>query len=351
MQCGVFLFTAQFPGLSHGDVFSSALEYAITAEQCGYDDVWITEHHFIPYGLCPSAATMAGFILGRTSRLRVGSAVSLLPLHHPVQLAEQTALLDHLSGGRFNLGVGRGGPVVGLEVFGSSLERYEHGLAESVDLLLRTWTAEQVAADGKFFKFRDVAANPRSLTQPHPPLYVACHSGSSIEIAARRGLPMLLFLHLDDDTKLSLLTRYNEIAVQHGHDPTKIDHVWAVMGYVADSRQEAQRVLQTTLPSWLTASAQAYVYLRPEDSHRENVDAFLSMILQHHPIGTPEYCVERLATTMERTGLRHVMVVLEAPADRQRSLENIERFSSEVLAKLASPSSQALSSAKGSALC
>jgi alkanesulfonate monooxygenase SsuD/methylene tetrahydromethanopterin reductase-like flavin-dependent oxidoreductase (luciferase family) len=335
MRCGVFLFTAQFSGMAHGEVLSSALEYAIAAERCGYDDAWITEHHFIPYGLCPSAATMAGFILGRTNRLRVGTAVSLLPLHHPVQLAEQAALLDHLSGGRFNLGVGRGGPVVDLEVFGSSLEHYEHGLAESVDLLLRTWTAEQVAADGVFFKFRDVSANPRPLTQPHPPLYIACHSGKTLEVAARRGLPMLLFLHLDDDAKISLLARYNEIAVQYGHDPTRVDHVWAVVGYVADSQEDAQRVLRTTLPPWLTASAQAYVYLRPEDRPRENyVEAFLSMILPHHPIGTPEYCVERLATTMERTGLRHVMVVLEAPAERQRSLENIERFSSEVLSKL-----------------
>jgi alkanesulfonate monooxygenase SsuD/methylene tetrahydromethanopterin reductase-like flavin-dependent oxidoreductase (luciferase family) len=336
MQSGIFLFTAQFAGMTHGEVLGSALEYAITAERHGYDDAWITEHHFIPYGLCPSATTMAGFILGRTNRLKVGTAVSLLPLHHPVQLAEQTALLDHLSTGRFQLGVGRGGPVIDLEVFGSSLARYERGLPESVDLLLQTWTHEAVAADGEFFKFRGVSANPRPLTQPHPPLYVACHSGNTIEVAAQRGLPMLLFLHLDDDAKLALLTRYNEIAVQHGHDPTKIKHIWAVVGYVADNQAEAQQVVSTTFPPWLKESAQAYQYLRSEDSHRENVEGFLAMILQHHPIGTPEYCIERLATTMARTGLQHVMVVLEAPADRQRSLENIERFSTEVLAKLRS---------------
>lgn len=249
MQSGAFLFTAQFPGMSHGEALGAALEYALTAERCGYSDAWITEHHFIPYGICPSAATMAGLILGRTSHLRVGTAVSLLPLHHPVQLAEQTALLDHLSGGRFNLGVGRGGPVVDLEVFGSSLERYEHGLSESVDLLLQTWTEAKVSADGEFFQFRGVSANPRPLTQPHPPLYVACHSGSTIEVAARRGLPMLLFLHLDDDTKIALLSRYNDTAERHGHDPTKIAHIWAVVGYVADHQEEARQIIQTTLPS------------------------------------------------------------------------------------------------------
>jgi len=334
MQCGVFLFTAQFPGLSHGEVLNSALEYAITAERCGYADAWITEHHFIPYGLCPSAATMAGFILGRTSRLRVGTAVSLLPLHHPVQLAEQAALLDQLSNGRFNLSVGRGGPVVDLEVFGSSLERYERGLPESIDLLLRTWTEEHVAADGEFFKFRKVSVNPRPLTRPHPPLYVACHSAKSVEVAARRGLPMLLFFHFDDEAKAALLARYADIAQAHGHDPTRIDHVWSVVGYVADSQEAAQQVVCTTLPPWLAASAEAYIYLRPEDSRREDVDAFLQMILQHHPVGTPEYCIERLAKTMERTGLQHCMITLEVAGDRQRSCENIERFATEVLAQL-----------------
>lgn len=340
MQCDVFLFTAQFAAMTHSEVISAAVEYALTAERCGYDGAWITEHHFIPYGLCPSAATMAGFILGRTSRLKVGTAVSLLPLHHPVQLAEQAALLDHLSNGRFQLGVGRGGPVIDLEVFGSSLARYECGLPESVDLILQTWTQESVAADGEFFKFRRVTPNLRPLTQPHPPLSVACHSGNTIEVAAQRGLPMLLFLHLDDDAKLALLTRYNEIAEQHGHDPSRIEHIWAVVGYVADSQAEAQQVVSTTLPPWLKESAQAYQFLRPEDSQREDVEAFLQMILHHHPIGTPEFCVERLATTMERTGLQQVMVVLETPADRQRTVENIERFSGQVLAKLRSPSTE-----------
>jgi alkanesulfonate monooxygenase SsuD/methylene tetrahydromethanopterin reductase-like flavin-dependent oxidoreductase (luciferase family) len=336
IQCGVFLFTAQFPGMSHREVLSSALEYTTAAERCGYDEAWITEHHFIPYGICPSAMTMAGFLLGHTSRLRVGTAVSLLPLHHPVHLAEQAALLDHLSGGRLNLGIGRGGPVVDLEVLGSSLARYEHGLEESVDLLLRTWTAETVTGEGEFFQFRSVSVNPRPYTRPHPPLYVACHSGSTLEIAARRGLPLLFFLHLDEDAKLSLLTRYNDVAERHGHDPTKIDHAWAVVGYVADNRQEAQQLLQTTLQPWLTASLQSYIFLRPEDRHQESVETFLHLILQHHPIGTPEYCIEQLSTTMERTGLRHVMIMLEAPANRQRSLENINRFAREVLAKLRS---------------
>jgi alkanesulfonate monooxygenase SsuD/methylene tetrahydromethanopterin reductase-like flavin-dependent oxidoreductase (luciferase family) len=152
MKSGIFLFTAQFAGMAQGEVLTAALDYVTTAERCEYDGAWITEHHFIPYGICPSATTMASFLLGRTSRLRVGTAVSLLPLHHPVHLAEQASLLDHLSNGRFQLGVGQGGPVVDLEVFGSSLARHERGLPESIDLMLQTWTQESVAANSEFFQ-------------------------------------------------------------------------------------------------------------------------------------------------------------------------------------------------------
>jgi alkanesulfonate monooxygenase SsuD/methylene tetrahydromethanopterin reductase-like flavin-dependent oxidoreductase (luciferase family) len=155
-----------------------------------------------------------------------------------------------------------------------------------------------------------------------------------VEVAARRGLPMLLFFHFDDEAKTTLLARYADTAQAHGHDPTRIDHVWSVVGYVADSQEAARQVVCTTLPPWLTASAQAYTYLRPEDSHRADVDAFVQTILQHHPIGTPEYCIERLAKTMERTGLRHCMIMLEAAGDCQRSRANIERFATEVLARL-----------------
>lgn len=334
MKSAVLLFTAQLPGMTPSEVLNAAVDYATTAERCGYDEAWVTEHHFIPNGVCPSAVTMAGFLLGRTTRLRVGTAVSPVPLHHPVHLAEQAALLDHLSHGRFSLGIGRGGPLVDLEVFGSSLARYERGLPESVDLILRTWTQELVEANGEFFQFRGVPVNPRPLTQPHPPLYVACNSEHSLEIAAQRGLPMLLFFHLDDAAKASQLARYGAIAERHGHDPMKIDHAWATIGCVGDSREQARREVRRTLVPWFKAIGQAQVYLQPGRVYSE---PNLESMFEHHPIGTPDECVETLKTTMERTGLRHVLVMLEAPADRRRGLENIERFSAEVLARVRAP--------------
>ncbi|HZD14986.1 MAG TPA: LLM class flavin-dependent oxidoreductase, partial [Pseudonocardiaceae bacterium] len=117
MHFGVFLLAAQFPGQDHTTVLDSTVAAAVAAEQAGFDDVWIAEHHFMSYGICPSAITLAGYLLGATRRIAVGTAVSVLSTQHPVALAEQTALLDQLSGGRFHLGVGRGGPWIDLAAF------------------------------------------------------------------------------------------------------------------------------------------------------------------------------------------------------------------------------------------
>lgn len=106
---GLFLNMGANLGSSTEAVFQKTLEQARLAETLGYHDLWVTEHHCIPFGINPSALTASAFLLGRTERIRVGMAVVLAPLYHPLVIAEQSALLDQFSGGRFDLGLGRGG--------------------------------------------------------------------------------------------------------------------------------------------------------------------------------------------------------------------------------------------------
>jgi alkanesulfonate monooxygenase SsuD/methylene tetrahydromethanopterin reductase-like flavin-dependent oxidoreductase (luciferase family) len=166
MRFGVFLPAGQWPGQSHTDVLDRTVAAAHAAEVAGFDEVWLAEHHFMSYGVCPSATTLAGYLLGATTRIEVGTAVSVLSTQHPVALAEQAALLSIVSGGRFRLGVGRGGPWVDLEVFGTGLERFETAFPESLDLLLAFLRSPAVSADGPTFTFRTVPAVPSS---PSPP--------------------------------------------------------------------------------------------------------------------------------------------------------------------------------------
>lgn len=161
MRFGVFLLAGRFPGQDDGDALDRSAAAVVAAEAAGFDDAWFAEHHFMPYGVCPSAITFAAHAAGRTRRIGVGTAVSVLSTTHPVALAEQVALVDQLSGGRVRLAVGRGGPWVDLEVFGTGLDRYESGFAESLDLLLACLTRERAGACGERFAFREVAMVPR----------------------------------------------------------------------------------------------------------------------------------------------------------------------------------------------
>ncbi|MGH3718491.1 MAG: LLM class flavin-dependent oxidoreductase [Pseudonocardiaceae bacterium] len=170
MRFGAFLLAAQFPGQDHATVLDSTVAAAFAAEEAGFDDVWVAEHHFMSYGICPCAITLAGHLLGATRRIAVGTVVSVLSTRHPVALAEQAALLDQLSGGRLRLGVGRGGPWIDLEVFGTGLDRYQNAFPESLDLLLAALTRPNIAAHGPHFRYhpRDPAEYTELLCRLHP---------------------------------------------------------------------------------------------------------------------------------------------------------------------------------------
>jgi alkanesulfonate monooxygenase SsuD/methylene tetrahydromethanopterin reductase-like flavin-dependent oxidoreductase (luciferase family) len=301
------------------------------AEQAGFDDAWIAEHHFMSYGTCPSAITFAGHALGRTSRIAVGTAVSVLSTTHPVALAEQTALLDQLSGGRLRLGVGRGGPWVDLEVFGTGLHRYQDGFAESLDLLLGCLTRERMAADGEHFAFREVSMVPRPGSDP--PVAVACTSPATVEIAATRGLPMLLGMHIDDAEKADMVRHYATSAVAAGRDPD-VAHVSTVLAHVADDRQDAVRELRASMPAWLGPGLAGYRPIDDRPRPRRDPHAYTEMLCDIHPVGHPEQCAERLLASAECTGIRHVIMMVEGGGTPERTDTNIARLGAEVLPHL-----------------
>ncbi|MEV5754988.1 LLM class flavin-dependent oxidoreductase [Actinoallomurus sp. NPDC052308] len=287
MRVGIFLLAAQFPGQSDGEVLSATVEAAVAAEQAGFDDVWFAEHHFMSYGICPSAATLAAYVLGRTNRIAVGTAVSVLSTAHPVALAEQAALLDQVSAGRFRLGVGRGGPWVDLEVFGMGLARYESGFTESLDLLLAGLSRSRLSATGPTFTFREVPMVPRPRTRPYPPVVVACTSADTAALAAERGLPMLLGLHLDDEGRRRMVDAYTATA-GNAHQ----EHVAAVMAYLADTRAEAQGLLRAELPRWLRPGLAGYVPVDDRPHTPRDPDAYAELLCRIHPIGTAEHCLD-----------------------------------------------------------
>jgi alkanesulfonate monooxygenase SsuD/methylene tetrahydromethanopterin reductase-like flavin-dependent oxidoreductase (luciferase family) len=330
LRVDLFLLAGQFPGTSHAQALQNCLSYALAAERAGFDGVWIAEHHFISYGVCPSALAFAAHLLGRAERIRVGTAACILSNRHPVAVAEEAVLLDELSGGRFDLGVARGGPWVDLDVFGTGLDRYEHGFPESLDLLL-AWLsgAETVGADGPRFRFPPVAVVP---TPRRPvPVWVAATSPPTVTLAAARGLPLLLGMHTTDEEKRWLLDIYDD------HVAPGRAHASAHVAHVADTLEEARDALRAAMPGWLASTAQ---YVRIDNSTGNSTGAardphaYLQHLLDIHPVGPPHLCVQRLTDTVATTGARRLLLMVEGAGNYADTVANIARLGAEVLPHL-----------------
>ncbi|MDQ1036104.1 alkanesulfonate monooxygenase SsuD/methylene tetrahydromethanopterin reductase-like flavin-dependent oxidoreductase (luciferase family) [Streptomyces sp. V3I8] len=343
MRVGSFVLAAQFPGQGQGEALHRAVRSAEVAEEAGLDAVWLAEHHFVPYGTCPSAVTLAALLLGRTRRIRVGTAVSVLPTVHPVALGEQTALLHVTSGGRFSLGVGRGGPWVDLEVFGTGLEAYEKGFPESLDLLVRWLRRPAVAGGSERFGFREVAVVPRpsqALTGGEgPEVIVACTSPSSVRTAAERGLPMLLGMHVGDEEKAEMVALWRTHARASGRSPDEIagagaSHVSAGVAQIADRRTDAVESLQKAMPGWLKQGLDAHVTVDGRKRTMRDPLAYTELLCGLHPVGTPQLCADRLAATSERTGITRFALLVEGSGDLDATEENVRRLGGEVLPRL-----------------
>ncbi|MZF52629.1 LLM class flavin-dependent oxidoreductase [Streptomyces sp. SID5594] len=340
MRIGTFVLAAQFPGQGPGEALHRAVRSAEAAEESGLDSVWLAEHHFVPYGVCPSATTLAALLLGRTRRIRVGTAVSVLPNHHPVALGEQAALLHLTSGGRFSLGVGRGGPWVDLEVFGGGLDAYENGFPQALELLLDWLREPRVSGRGKRFGFREVAVVPRADellddgSAPGPEVIVACTSPKTVRLAAARALPMLLGMHCGDEEKAEMVALWRTAAREAGHPPEVVEgaaHVSAGVAQIADGPGDATETLVKTMPGWLRQGLDAHVTV--DDRHRVMRDpvAYTELLCGLHPVGPPKLAADRLEATAERTGITRFALLVEGSGDLAATEENVRRLGADVL--------------------
>jgi alkanesulfonate monooxygenase SsuD/methylene tetrahydromethanopterin reductase-like flavin-dependent oxidoreductase (luciferase family) len=340
MRVGTFVLAAQFPGQGPAEVLHRSIRTAEAAEAAGLDAVWLAEHHFVPYGVCPSAITLAGVLLGRTSRIGVGTAVSVLPTAHPVALGEQAALLHLVSGGRFTLGVGRGGPWVDLTVFGAGIAAFESGFPESLDLLLRWLREPAVGGDGPRYDFPAVPVVPRpdELDGGGPPVVVACTSPGSVRLAAERGLPMLLGMHCGDEEKAGMVALWRRSALAAGHSPDAVSaagHVSAGVIQIADTRADATETLLKAMPGWLQQGLTAHRTHDGRPRAMRDPLAYTELLCSLHPVGPPRLCADRLAATAAATGITRFALLAEGSGDFDATLENVARLGGDVLPELA----------------
>jgi alkanesulfonate monooxygenase SsuD/methylene tetrahydromethanopterin reductase-like flavin-dependent oxidoreductase (luciferase family) len=343
--------------------YAEHLEAWETLDRLGYDGVGFNEHHTSPYGLMNSPNLLAASAAQRTQRLKLLIYGNLLPLHDPLRLAEELAMLDGLSNGRIVSGFARGIPRE-YKVYKVPLAESRARFEEAWDIIYRAWTEEAFSYEGRFWSYRDVAIWPRPVQQPHPPVWVPV-SGSkeTIEWASRHDIPITPGLVPTRGLREDIIRHYARCLAQHGHRLTPDHLIIQASAYVAESKAQAVReagpytlYFNQTLFShgnisessrqrdagYLTSAS--FDYVRPEnlpavsgarERFRGMTMADVERDAEHLPWGTADEVIERIIEAAEHAGAGTVLVNMNRGAmPHEMFMEQIHRFGAKVLPAL-----------------
>lgn len=192
-------------------IYDEALEQVEYAEELGFDSVWVAEHHSSRYGIFPSLMPILTYMAARTKKIRIGAGVSVLPFHNPIRLAEEAAMLDVMSKGRLDFGVGRGSADYEYGNFKVDFDSRDERTREALDIILGLWTTPEFSYDGKFHQIENLTIAPTTLQQPYPPVFLAVsRTPASIDMAVDRDLPILTTFSTPEAPNLALFELYAE---------------------------------------------------------------------------------------------------------------------------------------------
>lgn len=211
-------------GASQAGAFRDVFEAAERAEAWGVDCVWLGEIHFTPTRSVISASLqVASAIAARTRRIRIGTAVQVLPLNHPLRIAEEVATVDHISEGRFEFGIGRSGVVRTYDTYGVPYAESQARFLEALDIVRQAWKGEPFSHRGEFYRIESATVSPRPYQVPHPPIRMAATSDETFPAAGRLGLPIFIGLRATEISDLQgQLAPYRRAWREAGHagDPS-----------------------------------------------------------------------------------------------------------------------------------
>lgn len=310
MEFGLFLEWPNSGARSWREAFEEGVEQVQLAEQLGFSFCLIAEHHFSDYGVAPAPILEALAILRATSTIRVGTGVAVLPTWQPLRLAEEMAVADQLSGGRFIAGVGRGFVPFEQQRFGVDVEETRARFDESLEVLIKAWTESDFTYAGRYVSVpRPTTVLPRPLQQPYPPLWLAGVSEESREHVGRLGMTPIISASLGAEAIATLRVALAEARARHGNT-APLEMVAQAHAFAGETREEVASVLDAArwqrraVPSLLADRVAGGVLdvvpLASEPSDEQLIAAQL--------LGTPDDLVRRIAP-LEAAGVTHLSLL------------------------------------------
>lgn len=296
-------------------VYDRALDRIGEMERTGYDTVWLAEHHFGTYSVCPSVHLMGMAVAERTERLRIGMAVTLAAFYHPLRIAEEVALLDVLSGGRVSWGAGRGFDRTEYQVFGVTPEESYDRFREHVHVVLEAWRRDRLTFHGRYWSFDDVEVLPKPHQRPHPPTWLAATSPDAVRWSGAHAHSILMDPHSSTAELGAKLAMYREAGRQAGFDLSAREIPIARLVAVSKTRAEAEAVArrgaQWTLGAYASPSHRAVA--PAAGPPRPAIDPVARYVDDVIIWGTPAEVADRLLELGGSIGLDHLIA---APLSR-----------------------------------
>jgi alkanesulfonate monooxygenase SsuD/methylene tetrahydromethanopterin reductase-like flavin-dependent oxidoreductase (luciferase family) len=325
--------------------FRDIFEVADRAEAWGIDCVWLGEIHFTPTRSVISASLqVASAIASRTRRLHIGTAVQVLPLNHPLRIAEEVATIDHISQGRFEFGIGRSGVVRTYDVYGVSYAESQARFREALEIIRLAWKGEPFSYTGQFYRVDNATVVPKPYQQPHPPIRMATTSDETFPLAGRLGLPIFVGLRTTEIPDLQeQLAPYRQAWREAGH-PGEPSVYLRIPVYVSATEQGARDEPRESMWSFfarqteLARSAVGRAGAGPADRRRMQAERMASLtyddvLAKKVVFGTPAGVVDRLNQLREELGLDGIVAELN-PGGRipvERETESLRLLTHEVL--------------------
>ena len=326
-------------------IFGEMLEQAEYAEELGFDSIWIAEHHSSRYGICPSLMPLLSHIAARTSRIRIGAGVSVLPFHNPIFMAEEAAMLDVLSGGRLDFGVGRGSADYEYGNFNIDFDTRDARTREALDVILGLWTQSHFSFEGEFYRVKDLTIAPKPVQKPHPPVYMAVsRTPASVDVAVNRDLPILTSFSTPEADNLALFSLYAERSASAGKKLPVEAMPYFRFVYLEEDEQAAREYPRQSL-TWVRDLAGYRRTLTHGDEINVDLDhwrrirtvepaSYESELESTAYFGAPDQCVRRIARLRDEHGIGYFGASMSfGSMEHAKVMRSMELFAKEVMPK------------------
>ena len=314
------------PDVDSAAGFNDYIDYVVEAESLGFDSAFIVEHHFTGFGQVSATLNFLTWIGAKTSTIRLGTAVIVLPWHNPVLLAEQAATVDLLSGGRLEFGIGKGYRHNEFASFRIPMTEAEERFEEAIAIITKSWVSnERFDYHGKYWQFDNIIVEPPAAQRPHPPFWQGAGSKASIDKVAARGHGLLLDQFASLDETINRFNMYRSAVIANGatFDPMKVGVARAFL--VADTEAEVDAAIDRRMSAQARMAA---ISQTPGNDNKASIMAFSDTREANKEAtlyGTPDQICRKIEKLRD-AGVQHILL-----NGGGTSRENLRRFAKEVM--------------------